>query len=268
MAAMARLLEAGSVSQTIADGVGHPKLAAQYILRELREADEANLVDEEDMHVFDLRPMTDPLHLVRCNACKRPVRASQYAAHAEICKSLSFSEELMSELDGGRKKKKPPRKEKKKSLTACAVREQERPVSLNANDSAASKFHLDEQIQATSSFGLDAKCREYCKGSSAQNEKPCGHDVGYQVQIPRQVHGCCLPAEAIKSDIPVPLATKVFYSQSNLRLRSALSHLYYEASAKEHCSDLLKGNAMPSWSSTPNNFSHEQNDDQQEKRMF
>ncbi|GMP76774.1 hypothetical protein CsSME_00033309 [Camellia sinensis var. sinensis] len=64
MEAMARLLAAGSFSQTIAEEVGNQKLAAQYIQRELREADDANLLDEEDMHVFDLKPMTDSLHLV------------------------------------------------------------------------------------------------------------------------------------------------------------------------------------------------------------
>lgn len=32
---------------TLAEEVGNQKLAAQYICRELRDADEANLVDEE-----------------------------------------------------------------------------------------------------------------------------------------------------------------------------------------------------------------------------
>ncbi|XP_065624621.1 uncharacterized protein LOC136061358 isoform X2 [Quercus suber] len=47
MAVMARVLAAGSYSQNMAEEVGHLKLAAQYICRELREADEANLLDEE-----------------------------------------------------------------------------------------------------------------------------------------------------------------------------------------------------------------------------
>ncbi|MFQ6631364.1 hypothetical protein Gotur_008921 [Gossypium turneri] len=47
MAVMARLLEAGSISPSIAEEVGNKKLAAQYIYRELHEADEANLLDEE-----------------------------------------------------------------------------------------------------------------------------------------------------------------------------------------------------------------------------
>ncbi|KAJ0807470.1 hypothetical protein HanLR1_Chr00c1229g0797521 [Helianthus annuus] len=35
-----------------------------------------------DMDVFGLRPMVDPLILVSCNSCKKPVKVSQYANHA------------------------------------------------------------------------------------------------------------------------------------------------------------------------------------------
>lgn len=49
MATMARLLEAGSLSQTVTEEAGRWTLAAQYIHRELIEADEANLLDEEGM---------------------------------------------------------------------------------------------------------------------------------------------------------------------------------------------------------------------------
>ncbi|KAJ6898086.1 hypothetical protein NC652_024803 [Populus alba x Populus x berolinensis] len=38
---------------------------------------------------------------------------------------------------------------------------------------------------------------------------------------------CC-----IKSDIPAPLATKVYYSQRNTRLRSAVAYLYHATSAE------------------------------------
>lgn len=63
METLTRFLVAGNIQQTASEESGHHKLAAQYIQRELREADEANLIDEEDMHVFGLRPLTDPLHL-------------------------------------------------------------------------------------------------------------------------------------------------------------------------------------------------------------
>lgn len=113
MAALAGLL---TRSHTVADDFGHEKLAVQHIHREFREADEANLIDEIDMHVFGLRPMTDPLHLVCCNACKKPIKASQYVIHAELCNSLNCSEEIGLELDGGTGNKKPPRKDRKKLL--------------------------------------------------------------------------------------------------------------------------------------------------------
>ncbi|KAE8690493.1 hypothetical protein F3Y22_tig00110895pilonHSYRG00583 [Hibiscus syriacus] len=47
MAVMARLLEAASISPNIAEDAVNKKLAAQYIYRELRWADDENLLDEE-----------------------------------------------------------------------------------------------------------------------------------------------------------------------------------------------------------------------------
>ncbi|XVF62668.1 hypothetical protein PTKIN_Ptkin09bG0026800 [Pterospermum kingtungense] len=183
MAVMARLLEAGSISPNIAEEVGNQKLAAQYIYRELRGADEANLLDEEDMHVFGLSPMDDPLNLVCCNSCKKPVKASQYAAHAGLCRSLKTTEETVLELDGSTGHRKPPRKEKKKSLAAYAnqptpVGEQEKSEIVDADGTTASESHLDGQVGMTSSLTMDAKrnstCVDttylmHCSGVSPQN---------------------------------------------------------------------------------------------------
>jgi hypothetical protein len=58
------------------------KAAVKTVQREMDEADEANLLEEEDMHVFDREPLTDRLGLVSCNMCKKPIKSSQYAAHA------------------------------------------------------------------------------------------------------------------------------------------------------------------------------------------
>ncbi|XP_022740827.1 uncharacterized protein LOC111292580 isoform X10 [Durio zibethinus] len=167
MAVMARLLEAGSISPNVAEEVGNKKLAAQYIYRELRGADEANLLDEEDMHVFGLKPMADPLNLVCCNACKKPVKASQYAAHAELCRSLKTTEDTILELDVSTGHRKPPRKERKKSLAAYAnqptpVGEQERSEVIDADDPIASESHMDGQIRMTSSLTIDAKRNSSC----------------------------------------------------------------------------------------------------------
>ncbi|KAG5554922.1 hypothetical protein RHGRI_012471 [Rhododendron griersonianum] len=349
MAVMARLLAAGSFSQTIAEEVCYQKLPTQYIQTELREADEANLLDEEEMHVFDLKPMTDPLHLVCCNACKKPIKESQYAAHAEFCKNLSPAEETVSELDGGMGSKKPPRRERKKLPTARASilfistkgGELERTESAEADDAALSDFHFDEQIQQNS-ISLDAKrnssgvngalimhgaraspgntensfgaippprkrskmiaaglpmtdclgtngavakslyastqeartCREFPKGSSGGCKKAFDCAVGYDKTS--QFQECCLRGK----DVPAPLATKMFYSQRNHRLRSALTYLYYGEST-EYSGDFvnlkslegiamplnsLQDNAMPLQVLSPQNIPHEQNDVQGEKR--
>ncbi|KAL2979873.1 hypothetical protein AAZX31_13G196400 [Glycine max] len=150
MEVMARLLAAGTFSHTVADDFAREKLAAEYICRELREADEANLLHEEDMHVYGESPMTDALQLVCCNTCKKPIKDSQFAAHAELCRSLKLTEQTMVELDTGNRK--PPRKEKKKlgassANQASAVGEQRRSESIDNIDSALSQSHLNSQIR-------------------------------------------------------------------------------------------------------------------------
>ncbi|KAK9992369.1 hypothetical protein SO802_027354 [Lithocarpus litseifolius] len=326
MAVMARVLAAGSYSQTMAEEVGHLKLAAQYICRELREADEANLLDEEDMHVFGLKPMSEPLHLVCCNACKKPVKASQYAAHAELCRSLNCTEVIL-ELNGSTGNRKRPRKERKKLLTAYAnqatpVGEQEKSEPVDADDTAASEYQLGSQVRMAS-FAMDAKrnsaradaapmmdvsgvisgnmdhsacvmppptkrsklittahgllsndletasvvtkststldvfpCRDSPKGTNSEGEMPNDCVIGYKKC--GQIHQLCLPTK----DIPVPLATKIYYSQRNNRLRSALNHLYCEASTKKLCSDMpssktIQENTMPLQVSSPRDSSAE-----------
>ncbi|KAB5545311.1 hypothetical protein DKX38_013423 [Salix brachista] len=162
MAVMARLLVAGRLSQNIAEEVSQQKFVTRYNCRELQESDEPNLLDEEDMHVFGLMPMTDPLDLVCCNACKKPVMASQYAAHAELCRLLNSAEEMTLELDGAIGCRKPPRKERKKLLTASSNQatsfgEQERSETIVADDSVASELQLDGQPRVPSRISLDKK---------------------------------------------------------------------------------------------------------------
>ncbi|MED6143113.1 hypothetical protein PIB30_003827 [Stylosanthes scabra] len=147
MEVMARFLAAGSFSQTIADDFG--RSAAEYICRELREADEANLLDEEDMHVYGQSPMTDLLQLVCCNLCKKPIKDSQYATHAELCRSLKLTEPTSLELDGSTGNRKPPRKEKKKLSTSVALREQRKYESMDNIDTAASQSPLNSQVRVT-----------------------------------------------------------------------------------------------------------------------
>ncbi|XVF38631.1 hypothetical protein REPUB_Repub20aG0118900 [Reevesia pubescens] len=301
MTVMARLLEAGSISPKIAEEVGNQKLAAQYIYRELRGADEANLLDEEDMHVFGLKPMADPLNLVCCNACKKPVKASQYAAHAELCRSLKTTEETILELDGSTGHRKPPRKEKKKSLAAYAnqptpVGEQERSEIIDADDIVVSESRMVGQIGMASSLTMDAKRNSTCvdmayvmngSGVSPQNtdqstsvvppstkrfkliagdrlpppedlktasgekriidshdqdasrDSPIGTVSGSEIPNDRQAHENCLLTKVL----PIPLSTKMYYSQRNNRLRLALSHQYFVTSTEELCTDMISRQA-------------------------
>ncbi|KAM1086748.1 hypothetical protein ACFX2B_012221 [Malus domestica] len=299
MAVMARLLAGVNVSQSITEGVGHHKFAAQIICRELSEANEANLLDEEDMHVFGLKPMDDPLHLVCCNACKKPVKASQYAAHAELCRLLNSTQETTLELDGSMGQRKPPRKERKKSSTAHAnqsalVGELERSESVDADNNSVSQFQLDGQIGMNPGSFMEAKMNSAyadatymmdgsgvspgnTNGSTSVTLPPTkrfkmipGHqlppsdDIGTASAVSKlanrdspkgaisalkykksgQALDCCLPIK----DCPLPLATKVYYSQRGNRLRSDLSHLYHEAmaSTEELCGDLRDSQPLPS----------------------
>eukprot|EP00258_Populus_trichocarpa_P017840 XP_006380028.1 uncharacterized protein LOC7469084 isoform X3 [Populus trichocarpa] len=271
MAVMARLLVTGSLSQNIAEEVSQQKFVTRYICRELHESDEPNLLDEEDMHVFGLMPMTDPLDLVCCNACKKPVMASQYAAHAELCRLLNSAEEMTLELDGGTGCRKPPRKERKKLLTAysnqaTSVGERERSEFIVADDSVASESHLDGQPRVPSCFSLDKKRNsasvDVASMMDGEGVIPGNTDYSACVMPPPTKRYKFLSTEhRLLSDdpetasglakvtstvdpftyIPVPLATKVYYSQRNTHLRSAVAYLHHAAS-----SEGLQNNMMSS----------------------
>ncbi|XP_077232572.1 uncharacterized protein LOC143869892 isoform X2 [Tasmannia lanceolata] len=302
MAAMVRLLAAGNFPELTTEEANLQKATSQSIRRELREADEANLLEEEDMHVFDCKPLTDPLHLVCCNACKRPVKASQYAAHAERCRSLNSTEDIGLELDGGTGHKKPPRKGRKKLQTApdnqgTAVGEQERSESIDVDDTAASESNMDDQAGMASSLSREAKrtstsvdgafvmngsgvspgCTDYSAGVMSPSKKRTRVATESLLVSDGQEMVCGVATEMGSSQeaqtyIPVPLATKIYHSQRN-HLRTALSHLYYEALEKEHGSDslspkLVQGNTMlSSQVSSPNNLLLEvQKDDLPQKK--
>ncbi|XP_022973741.1 uncharacterized protein LOC111472316 isoform X3 [Cucurbita maxima] len=224
MAVMTRLLAAGSFSRTIAEEAGHQKLASEFLCRELRDADEANLIDEEDMHVFGLKPMTDPLNLVCCNICKKPVKASQYIIHSELCRSLGLGQGAIMDLDGGMGHRKHSRKERKKLLPADAnisALEKEGSESAYANYSAAPAFPTNNHFEMVK----------------------------------------------LTKNVPFPLASKIYYSQRNNHLRSALGYLYWEAvaSSKEICNtvdhEMTKENVKQFDNSSQEESSQEQTND-------
>ncbi|XP_020101645.1 uncharacterized protein LOC109719403 isoform X3 [Ananas comosus] len=206
MATMVRLLTIENCSDITPEEMTREKIAAQIIHKEFLEADDANLLEEEDMHVFDCRPLTDPLHLVRCNACKKPIKESQYAAHAERCRSFSSNRDSVVELDGDSGHKKPLRKGRK--------------ISQSSNGSILSSRTMRSLDHITT------------------------------VNASENGHG----------DAPVPLATKIYHSQGNYRLRLKLGHLYRATSGIENSSNYESSNAVEDGMSAPpvfNKLPHE-----------
>ncbi|XP_042457540.1 uncharacterized protein LOC122041797 isoform X1 [Zingiber officinale] len=209
MAAMARLLKVGSFQGMTAEEMTNEKLAAHTIHNEFQDANEANLLEEADMHVFDYRPLTDPLHLVCCNACKKPIKASQYSTHAVNCGLLNPIDDVL-DIDGGISSfKKLPKKGKKIIQTTngslqMATAEQETPIHLDGN----------------------------CGGGSTSK---CGFKLQNKTMKRREVQA----SSSIKyhSVAPAPLATKIFYSQGRNHLRSELKHLFHEVWSREHSGD-------------------------------
>lgn len=251
---MTRLLAAGSFSRTIAEEVGHQKFASEFICRELRDADEANLIDEEDMHVFGLKPMVDPLNLVCCNICKKPVKASQYIIHSELCRSLGFGQGTIMDLDGGMGHRKHSRKEKKKLLLADAnisAVEKEGSESTFADYSAAPAFPTNNQLEMVKLTKRNSTCT--VAPILDDGTGVCSGVVDHAASLihPSTKRSKLITGEGLllASDlepssaktkirnVPIPLASKIYYSQRNNRLRSALGYLYWEAvaSSKEIC---------------------------------
>lgn len=220
MKALARLLETGGVPEKSSEEVESEKIAIQNIHRQFYDADEANLLEEKDMHVFGCRPLTDPLRLVCCNACKKPIKASQYAAHAERCSSISSTADTALERDGDNGHKKPPRKGRRK-LQAGKGKEHEKPTSKGEDTAAPSESNLNDH-----------------------NSTPCSPSGEAQRILDtvdraatRNASGICNGGKNCSSGVPSPLATKIYYSQGSHRLRIALGHLYHKMSPKEHGHD-------------------------------
>ncbi|XP_048136156.1 uncharacterized protein LOC115748457 isoform X4 [Rhodamnia argentea] len=259
MAVLARVLAGGSFSNTAEKEVSHQKLLAQHIFKEFREADEANLLDEEDMHVYGLKPMADQLHLVCCNACKKPIKASQYMAHADICRFLNSTQEAIAVPNGTGRGKRPPRKERKKSTTPknsasqVVPRSKDDPgvIPRNADESASqmrppvkrSRLIAGEHMSETDDQETDSgitRSRDFLKESLPEQETKNGCAIGYK--NPLQI---CTYSQ-LTQGTPLPLASKIYYSQRNNRLRSAISHLYYMTSTDGLLDELELRDAQPS----------------------
>jgi len=64
MASVVKLLKVENYSDVTTEEINDEKTATQLLRKGFLDADEANLLEEEDMHVFGCKPMADPLHLV------------------------------------------------------------------------------------------------------------------------------------------------------------------------------------------------------------
>lgn len=242
MAVMARVLEAGSVSNCVSEKSGQQKLGALYIDRQLRDADEANLLDEEDMYVFDLKPLSDPLQLVCCNTCKKPVKASQYTAHAELCRSLVSTGEMFLEVEGASCPKKSRKKERKKVI-AEENPAAERCQNNDACGAAPASSPLDKRVQVAS-FSLVESGNGNGGKSAAKIDGgvPTGQGTSKSASNFRitadvvQASSCTVTAQSVSKVIsPAPLATKIYYSQRNDRLRAAINQMYHGSSRMALC---------------------------------
>ncbi|OIV95801.1 hypothetical protein TanjilG_20251 [Lupinus angustifolius] len=259
MEVMARLLAAETFSQNVPDNFAPQKSAADYICRELREADEANLLDGEDMQVYGERPMADMLQLVCCHVCKKTIKDSQYAAHAD---------------------------------QATAVGERRRSDTTDNVVSVVSKSYLSSQIRVTS-FSIEAKDAAFMMDDKGiipgSRDHPAlimhppteSHKVmtSTHLSLPESrgtksgvtkfmnfadgiirsdllegtvsEHGCpnhkdigpVHEQHVTNNDFPAPLATKMYYSQRNNRLRAAIRHLYFQELSDNMWNDAVSPNA-------------------------
>ncbi|WOL15734.1 hypothetical protein Cni_G24515 [Canna indica] len=226
MAAMVRLLKVGSFQGITPEESTNEKIVAETIHNEFYDADEPNLLKEEDMHIFDYRPLTDPLHLVCCNTCKKPIKASQYSAHAAHCGLLNCTSDDL-ELDGGLNHMKPTRKGRK--LTQTTNGKQENPVLMDGNvgGGSASTFAaldnatpLDASEIAPGGGELQESLRRREVHGNASSKYPSTTKSHKHIPVDCQHH---------LREAPAPLASKIYYSRGDHRLRQELCHLFHES---------------------------------------
>ncbi|OAE34881.1 hypothetical protein AXG93_1587s1120 [Marchantia polymorpha subsp. ruderalis] len=171
MASMERFLTGGNLEFS-PEEVARENEAVKTVQKEMNEADEFNLLEEEDMHVFDREPLADRLPLVRFLATharspsKPAILQRMQVSIATSLQQISFdyfrldylfslywlgidaltkwsmtaSEDTVAELDGGANHKKPPRKARKKLLNAqdnaTSVGDRDRLQAMDNDDVA------------------------------------------------------------------------------------------------------------------------------------
>ncbi|KAM0910784.1 hypothetical protein ACQ4PT_013916 [Festuca glaucescens] len=176
------------------DEVINEKSASHILHKQLLGAHEPNLLDEDDMHIFGSKPMADPLDLVCCDTCQKPVKASQYAPHAERCSSRMVNPNNSMGLEDDTDPMKPPKKGRKIKLTSNGNKKvyiKVKAKSQSENKNTVNDFDLTNGIM----------------------NKPLNSTAD--------------------QNVPAPLATKMYHSQGNYRLRFELGQLYRESCAEQ-----------------------------------
>uniref|UniRef100_A0ACD5XS73 Uncharacterized protein n=1 Tax=Avena sativa TaxID=4498 RepID=A0ACD5XS73_AVESA len=146
------------------------------------------------MHIFGSKPMADPLDLVCCDTCQKPVKASQYALHAERCSSRMVNPNSSMGLEEDTDPMEPPKKGRKIKLTG------------NGNK----KVYIKVKAKSQSENKNTVNDFELTNGNA---NKPLNSTAD--------------------QNMPAPLATKMYHSQGNYRLQFELGQLYRESCAEQ-----------------------------------
>ncbi|URD91274.1 hypothetical protein MUK42_27137 [Musa troglodytarum] len=146
---------------------------------------------------------------------------------AERCVPSNCMNDVL-EIDGGSSHKKPPRKGRKliqpSNGSILSV------ISLTyfvASDNHSRAIDASE----TTSGGCELE-----KKASSRREVPGNASSKYQ-SVTKFVEHVLVNNQHHRREAPAPLASKIYYSRGDHRLRWELCHLFHEACAKEHGRD-------------------------------
>lgn len=201
-------------NHTMPDEAINEKSSSHILQKQLLGAHEPNLLDEDDMHIFGSKPMADPLELVHCNTCTKPIKASEYAPHAERCSSGKVNPNVSMGVYDDADPKNPPKKGRKIKL------------SSNGNQKEHTKVEAKSQSQnrnTVNDFELN----------NGNATKPLDCTADPRLKIFADNAASTNAPESCFRDVPAPLATKIYHSQGNYRLRLELGQLYRESCAEQ-----------------------------------
>ncbi|XP_044985443.1 uncharacterized protein LOC123452791 isoform X4 [Hordeum vulgare subsp. vulgare] len=211
---MASVLKLMMENHATPDEVINEKSASHILQKQLLSAHEPNLLDEDDMHIFGSKPMADPLDLVHCDTCQKPVKASHYAPHAERCTSGKVNPNDLMGVEDDVHPMKPPKKGRKIKLTSNGNQKVHIKVKLKSqpeNRNIVNDFELTNGNESKPSNSIaDQRLKTSVDNSSAINAP-----------------------ERHFRDVPAPLATKMYHPRGNYRLRLELAQLYRDSCVEQ-----------------------------------